>query len=174
LYSNEYGYNIGIFNQISKDTTIKNLTIEINPSPAELDFTQDKDYDQVINEGISNDYTIPSSETTHGNEYVNSLNVDISSLRTQTNFGVLAGTNLGTVTNVSIINNATALRELREAELAKITSNRISLLNADNFNSAISKFKFLRFSLSASYDNDAFGFCEIFFVCLSKNKHTNT
>lgn len=95
--------NIGLFSFIGDDnvdsyvSTVKNLTIDICPLT------------------IDNDNNIQVSET-------GIVTVDIGTTE-GVNFGILAGTNNGIVTNVNIKNNASDVRNERKATLKDLSSN---------------------------------------------------
>ena len=82
--------SLGIFSTISEKTTIKNLTIEVKPS------------NEVLNDYISN----MTGDVEISTQYYSEVK-----------FGLLAGENNGIVTNVSITNNANALRNERNSLL---------------------------------------------------------
>ncbi|MBQ3494667.1 MAG: hypothetical protein IJA69_04560, partial [Clostridia bacterium] len=86
--------NIGIFGKINAGTTIKNLIIEV-PAAQKANSIELATY-----AGTAVD-----------------LYVDAKAYKT-VNFGILAGTNSGLVTNVQIVNDAGALREERELAIA--------------------------------------------------------
>lgn len=124
--------NFGIFNTISENSVVKNLTIEVMPFTGII-FTE-QDY-------ISSEYSDKvNTQITAGNieqQIKNGLTVDVSEL-SNVNFGLLAGTNLGTVTNVNIINSANSLRTEREKVLNSVAdSKKININYGDNFTESI-------------------------------------
>jgi len=141
-------FNIGIFSVIKEKQIVKNLTIEVNPTSAPVNYTEEDieegTYDDKVNAAI-----IANAPSDNGdNVYKTKLFVDISKLggvssSQQVSFGLLAGTNNGTITNINITNNATELRNLRDKALNDIyTSNYGLRINyGDNFALSVSAFK---------------------------------
>lgn len=142
--------NIGIFKEIKEGSVVKNLTIEINPSlvavnHTELDY-ENETYDDLVNAAIRSDGVLASTKSSSSEPlvYGTKLFVDVrdENLK-EINFGMLAGTNNGTITNISIVNNATDLRAKRDVALEKIYNRNYGLkINyGDNFKESIDAFK---------------------------------
>lgn len=128
--------NVGIFKSISEGSIVKNLTIEVMPI-ANINFVeQDYESDEYSNK-VNAQISEVISKSKPNEIFSNGLTVDISDL-TNVNFGLLAGENRGTITNVNVIDNAIDLRTERDTLVRNISdSKRIDINYGDNFNTAI-------------------------------------
>ncbi|MBE5757699.1 MAG: hypothetical protein E7345_02050 [Clostridiales bacterium] len=100
-FRNQEKANAGIFSTISEHTLLKNITIDIS----ELLVTETK---------FLNDEAI--LENSKAETYVhNQSNIDLSYIK-NVNFGVLAGENNGTITNVKVVNTYNASANNSESE----------------------------------------------------------
>lgn len=142
-------FNIGIFKSIGENQIVKNVIIEVNPSSRAANYTEEDiengTYDDKINTAITGN--APSNNGS-SKVFKTKLFADISALggtgsSQQVSFGLLAGTNKGSLTNINIVNNATSLREVRESALDIIYRNNYGLrINyGDNFALSIAAFK---------------------------------
>lgn len=102
--------NIGLFSSISSSTTIKNLTIEIAPDRQNVDIS---------------DEAIKSVEDNKADLLVDATNYQ------NVNFGILAGTNEGIVTNVAVVYDAGLLK--LERDIAIISKTKIQDSNYSDY-----------------------------------------
>jgi len=130
--------NVGIFKSIAEGSVVKNLTIEVMPYNG-YNFSSEEYTEGTFAGNISSKISNTSNDDLN-KMLDNGINVDVSKLE-NVNFGLLAGENLGLITNVKVVNDATSIRSARESALSKINDSlKVNINYGDKFDLAINKF----------------------------------
>lgn len=131
--------NVGIFKSIPEGTIVKNVTIEVLP----YNGYTNSDEEYANGEFASNLLAklMKESATSLARYVTNGITIDVSEYE-EVNFGLLAGENLGTITNCKVANNAESYRTARENALNKKVNDslRINVNYGDNFANVLNKF----------------------------------